>query len=115
MAERTMVGRDAQRTRRPINAILTVGGSLVLGWFLVWIVTVDWVLDIVAAIVLLGCAGLGFLVGRLIYRNLNPALYNWERMAIAVILGLSVFLALGELTHSHKLVNAYEHWSSDNE
>jgi hypothetical protein len=63
----------------------------------------------------LGIAALGFLAGRSVYRALSSTLYHWERVTIAVILGFAVFLAAGELTHSHKLVNAYEHWSSDNE
>jgi len=110
-----VTGDRGPGVRRPINAIFTVGGSLALGWFLVWIVTVGWVLDLIAMVILLGMAVLGFLVGRSVYRALSPALYHWERVAIAVILGLAVFLAVGELTHSHKLVSAYEHWSSDNE
>jgi hypothetical protein len=110
-----VTGNEEWRERRPINAVLTVAVSLAFGCFLVWVVTLDWMLDFVALFVLLGCAALGFVVGRLVYRNLSPAMYHWERVAIAVILGLAVFLAVGELTHSHKLVNAYHHWSSDNE
>jgi hypothetical protein len=122
MAVRRVVAESGAATehqgkgkRRPINAILTVGGSLALGSFLVWIVNIGWVIDLIAGMVLLGIAALGFLAGRSVYRTLSPTLYHWERVTIAVILGIAVFLAAGELTHSHKLVNAYEHWSSDNE
>lgn len=101
--------------RRPINAILTVGGSLVLGSFLVWIVTVGWMMDLIAGLILWGIAALGLFVGISVYRTLSPTLYHWERVTIAVILGVAVFVAVAELTHSHKLVNAYEHWSSDND
>jgi hypothetical protein len=110
-----VTGHQGRGERRPINAVLTVGGALAFGWFLVWIVTVDWVIDLIAGIILLGMAALGFLAGRSVYRALSPALYHWERVTIAVILGFAVFLAVGELTQSHKLVNAYQHWSSDNE
>lgn len=106
---------QGQGNRRPINAILTIGVSLVLGSFLVWIVTVGWVIDLIAAMVLCGIAALGFFAGRLVYRDLSTTLYHWERLTIAIIFGIAVFLAVAELTHSHKLVNAYEHWSSDNE
>jgi hypothetical protein len=57
----------------PNRVFASVGESLGIGWFLVCFVTIDWVIELIAGTILLGIAVLGFLVGRLIYRNLCPA------------------------------------------
>lgn len=108
----TEVTTQVRSVRKPINAVLTICGSLALGWFLIWIVTVDWVINLMAGAFLLAVCVAGYFVGRAVYKALSPALYHWERIAIAVILGFAVAIALGELTHSHKLIRDYDHYSN---
>ena len=70
-------------------------------------------LELIAGVILLANCALGIFVGRYIYKALNTTMYPWARITTAVILGLATFLFVGELTHSHKLIRYYEHYSSD--
>lgn len=107
------INRESQEARKPIYPVLTITGSLAFGWFLIWVVKLDWVLDLMAGVFLLAVGALGILAGRTVYRLLSTSLYHWERIAIAVILGIAVAIAFAELTHSHKLIRYYEHYSNN--
>ncbi|HEY1902998.1 MAG TPA: hypothetical protein VGG56_11225 [Terracidiphilus sp.] len=95
------------------NSAAKIAASLAAGALLAWMVNVDWVLEIIAGLVLLACALLGVFVGRWVYKALSDANPRWVRMSVAIILGVSVSFAALELTHSHKLIRDYEHYSSD--
>lgn len=97
------------------NSVIKIAISIAGGAFLVWIVNVDWVLEIIAGVILFGCIVLGTIAGRLIYKNLSESNPRWLRLTVAIILGLSVCFTVLELTHSHKLIRDYEHYSSDYE
>jgi hypothetical protein len=98
-----------------INSIIKIAASLVLGVFVVWVVNVGWVLEILAGAILLGCVALGIFTGRWVYKTLSDSNPNWVRLTVAIIVGVSIALAVGELTHSHKLIRYYDHYSSDND
>lgn len=100
---------------KPIAALIVIRGSLGIGLLLVWVVNLDWVLEITAGIVLLADVAVGIVVGRLVYRFTSPRMYQWVRVTAAAILGLSVVISLGELEQSHKLIRYYDHYSSDHE
>jgi uncharacterized membrane protein YfcA len=95
------------------NSVIKIAVSIAAGAFLVWIVNVDWVLEIMAGVILFACTVLGAIAGRLVYKNLSESNPHWMRLTVAIILGLSICLAVLELTHSHKLIRDYEHYSSD--
>jgi cytochrome c biogenesis protein CcdA len=98
------------------HSVVLILISLGIGIFLTWIVTVNWVLEQMAGIILLGTCVIGVLVGRAIYRFLGKLLYpDWATLTTAIILGLACAMVVGELTHSHKLIRDYDHYSGDNE
>jgi len=103
---------EALAVRRPINAVLTIACALAFGCFLVWIVRLDWVLNLMAGVFLLAVVALGIAAGRAVYQLLSPTLYHWERVTIAVIIGFAVGLAFAELTHSHKLIRDYDNYGN---
>ena len=96
-----------------VESLVLVGGSLTLGAFLVWIVTVDWVLEQLAWIILLAIFALGVYAGSRIYEALGEKTPRWVRITVATILGISIAITVGELTHSHKLIRYYNHYSSE--
>jgi uncharacterized protein YneF (UPF0154 family) len=108
---------QATTRRKPLQAAFTIGGALALGALVVWIVTLDWMIDIMAEVFLVGVMAAGFFTARAVHKRLDGIdLFRWERMAIAVILGISVTLALGGLIQSHKLVNSLRdnpHYDND--
>ena len=111
-------GGEVQATKdhplaKPTAALILIAGSLVLGGFLIWIVTVGWVLELIAGAVLLANFALGIFAGWWIYKFLNKAMYQWVRVTVAVILGFSIAMVVAELTHSHKLIRYYDHYSND--
>ena len=95
------------------NSVIKIAVSIAAGAFLDWIVNVDWVLEIIAGAVLVGCFALGVLAGRWIYKSLSDSNPHWMRLTVAIILGFSVGLAADELIHSHKLIRDYQYYSSD--
>ena len=95
------------------NSLIKIAVSVAAGAVLVWIVNVGWVLEILAGAILLGCVVLGVFAGHLTYRNLSQSNPYWARLAVAIILGIAVCITALELTHSHRLIRDYEHYSSD--
>jgi hypothetical protein len=98
-----------------INSVVKIAVSLAFGVFVVWVVNVGWVLEILAGVILLGCVVLGIFTGRWVYKALSDSNPNWMRLTVAIIIGVSIALAVGELTHSHNLIRYYDHYSSDND
>ncbi|MGC9292696.1 MAG: hypothetical protein ACP5EP_08210 [Acidobacteriaceae bacterium] len=95
------------------NSVIKIAVSIAAGAFLVWIVNVDWVLEIMAEVIILACAVLGAIAGHWVYNNLSKSNPHWMRLTVAIILGLSIWFAVSELTRSHKLIRDYDHYSSD--
>jgi uncharacterized membrane protein len=77
---------------------------IALGIFLVWIVNVSWVLEVVATIVVFGSLALAVVFGYVIYIFLETKFPRWASVTASVVLGLAIFLAVSELTRSHKLI-----------
>ena len=104
---------EVTATAHLLVSITMIAISLALGLFLIWIVNIGWVLEIFAGVFLLLTVVLGIVVGRYVYKFLVKTLPRWTSMTAAIILGIAVAVAFGELTHSHELIRDYEHFSSD--
>jgi len=112
-------GQIAKESNAPLpraslgNSVVKIAISVAAGAVLVWIVNIDWVLEVIAGVILFGCVVLGAIAGRLVYKNLSEWNPRWMRLTVAIILGVSVCFTVLELTHSHRLIRDYEHYSSD--
>jgi uncharacterized membrane protein len=99
-----------------LESVILIAIALGVGIFLVWIVTVHWVLEIVAWIILMSNVMFGLAVGYCTYRLFEQSIYpKWVRVTVATILGCSIAFTVLELTHSHQLIRDYGHYSSDDD
>ena len=99
-----------------LESVVLIGIALGFGVLLVWIVTLHWVLEILAWFILMMNVMLGIAVGYCTYRLFEESIYpKWVRATVATILGCSIAFAALELTHSHELIRDYGHYSSHDE
>jgi len=99
--------------KRSVTMVLT---SILAGAFLVWIVRFEFVLWIVAFIMELSILALGLFVGQKVYKSIRMPTPKGVRVAVAIIVGITVTLTALELTQSHKLIRITEKmWSSADE
>ena|ERR1700722_8748355 len=97
-----------------IVSIILIAIALAAGLFLIWIVNVGWVLEQLAGIILIANFMLGVVAGRFVYKHLlTESVPHWTRITVAIILGVAVAVSVADLTHSHRLIRDYEHYSSD--
>jgi hypothetical protein len=80
----------------------TIAITLALGYFIVWIVTVGWVLELIAVLIIPALGAASIAAGYWAYKFMSGS--NWMRITRAIILGLAILIALGELVTSHRLV-----------
>lgn len=79
-----------------ISPFLLVGLCLVFGVFALWIVTVGWVLDLIAGAIKFGTLALGLATGAYVHKGLDK-FPNWARVTAAVILGVTMFGVAAQL------------------
>ena len=79
---------------------MLIATCLVFGVFALWIVTVGWVLELIAWVILFGMIVLGVAAGIRVHKALDK-FPNWARMTAAIILGLTITGLALELTHLH--------------
>ena len=96
-------------TASNLEAVVTVAVVLGLSALCMWLLTLDWVLEIVAPLITLATVCAGIAVGVLTYKKvLRPeGLPRWARLTIAIVLGVTFAAMITELTHSHRLIRMY--------
>ncbi len=98
------------------HSLLFVSIAAVLGALIFWLVHLDWVLEVIAGLILLSTAALGVLTVWALFRLTEGSYFpKWARLTTAIILGISVFLTVMYVTHSHKLIRYYDSYGSDDD
>src|ERR1700735_1131749 len=91
-------------TASPFASVVMIVVCIALGIFLVWIVNVGWFLEVVATIIVFASLAPAVFFGYVVYIFLETKFPRWASVTASVILGLAIFLAVSELTRSHKLI-----------
>ena len=94
---------------------LLIVACLAIGVFIVWIVTVSWVLKLLAGVIIVANLAIGLVIGYYVYKTLSEGFPTWASVTAAVILAITVSLAIIEVERSHSLIRYYDLYHTDDD